>query len=744
MFGRLGRLVVHHPWKVIAAWLVAAVALVAFAPKLSDITNQDTASFLPSKYESVQAADLAEKQFPQSQDQSALMVFKRADGAALTDADSADVKRIVGELAAGHAKTPAPGTEAEPGTVTSMAAGEVSGNRLIQLGNVTIKGNAEDKQVNEAVKELREATEPLMKGTALKVGYTGGPAMMLDNEDAFKKAEAIVGIVTIVLIIVLLLLIYRSPVAAFMPIVVVGLVAAVAPAVIAIAGKIFGFEVEQSLQTMLIVVLFGIGTDYILFLLFRYRERLRAGDDKKQAMIVAVERVGEAIASAAGAVVIAFGAMLLATLGNFRSMGPGLAIAVIVMAVAGLTLVPAVVSLLGPKVFWPSKNWQKQPEGTSFQRMGRVVGRRPVAVAVVSGAVMVALASGVLGFKADYDQISALPGSTESAKAMKDMQTGFPAGMLNPTQVYVKSENGAPLDKGAVEDFAKKLKDAEGVGALSAVNPEVPEGQRTYAKFSADGTAAEIKLVLKESPYTNEALDTIGPLRAAADAQAPAGTDVMVGGATASFTDVRAATNRDMKVIFPVAGLLIALILAALLRSFVAPWYLMLAVVLGYAATLGATVLVFQMMLDHAGVMFMLPIMIYMFVVAIGTDYNILMVARLREEAQEGHEPRQAAALAVEHAGPSIAAAGVILAGTFASLMFAGISMMTEMGFAVSVGICISAFVMSMFLVPAVTALIGHAAWWPGHADRPKAGHGSGGQGGHGEDRESVLVGGGR
>ncbi len=359
-------------------------------------------------------------------------------------------------------------------------------------------------------------------------------------------------------------------------------------------------------------------------------------------------------------------------------------------------------------------------------------------MAVVSGAIMLALASGVLGFKADYDQISQLPSDTESAKAMKDMQTGFPAGTLNPTQVYVKSTNGAPLNQPEVERFALDLEKAAGVGDVNQVNPDDPGAG--HVKFSRDGMAAEIKLVLEESPYTNKALDTIDPLRDAADRAAPAGTDVLVGGATAAFTDVREATNHDMKVIFPVAGLLIALILGLLLRSVVAPWYLMLAVVLGYAATLGATVFVFQMMLDHAGVMFMLPIMIYMFVVAIGTDYNILMVARLREEAKEGNEPRQAAALAVEHAGPSVAAAGVILAGTFASLMFAGISMMTEMGFAVSAGICISAFVMSMFLVPAVTALVGHAAWWPGHGDRPDSGHGGRGE----EDREPVLVGGGR
>jgi putative drug exporter of the RND superfamily len=191
----------------------------------------------------------------------------------------------------------------------------------------------------------------------------------------------------------------------------------------------------------------------------------------------------------------------------------------------------------------------------------------------------------------------------------------------------------------------------------------------------------------------------------------------VVGGVSSVFADIRDANNRDLWVIFPVAGVLIAVILGLLLRSLVAPVYLMIAVGLGFMATLGATVLAFQGVGGRSGLSFSLPIILYLFVVAIGTDYNILMIARLREEARAGNDPRTAAALAIQHGGPSVAAAGLILAGTFTSMLFAGVSFLTEMGFAVSVGIVLSAFVMSLFLVPAVTALLGHTAWWPGHGD---------------------------
>jgi RND superfamily putative drug exporter len=554
----------------------------------------------------------------------------------------------------------------------------------------------------------------MLNGTDLKYGYTGGPATMVDSEKAFAKSEMLIGVGTIVVILVLMLVIFRSPLAALLPIITVGVVSMVAPPVIALVAKATGLEVDQSLQGILIVVLFGIGTDYILFLFFRYRERLRMGDDKKEAMIIAVERVGEAIVSAAGAVVIAFSAMILASLGMFRAMGPALAIAVVVMAIAGLTLVPAVVSLIGPKVFWPSKSWQSMPQGTTFQKIGNVVGGKPAVSALVSGLVMVALAAGALSFKADYSAIGETPSGTESSRAADDMNSAFPKGMMGPTQVYVKSTDGKPLDQTAVDAFAQSFKGgAKGVAQVSPTDPTAP--QPKYAKYSDSGTAAEINLVLDTDPFGLDALGLIDPMRDFADAKAPPNTDVMVGGMSAIFADMRTATDRDMSVIFPVAAILIALVLGLLLRSVVAPWYLMIAVALGYAGTLGAAVLVFQTIQGEPGVMFMLPMMIYMFVVAIGTDYNILMVARLREEAKEGHPPRKAAALAVEHAGPSVAAAGVILAGSFATLLLSSVGMMKQMGFAVAVGVCLSAFVMSMFLVPALTALIGKKAWYPGH-----------------------------
>jgi putative drug exporter of the RND superfamily len=697
MFGRWAAFVVRRPWWVIGGWLAGVVLILAFLPSLSDITSADQGSFLPDKYESVQASNLANSAFPQQVTSTAIVVVKRSDGAPLTDADQARVGQLATAINAAHVT--------DIGTATTGPQA-VAPNKSVQLISIPITAAPTDSQGQiSAVKHTREVIRANIGG-GLTAGVAGSAAQFLDNNDTFNTALAVVGIATFALIIVLILIIFRAPIAALMPIIVIGVVLQVSSNLVAEAGKLFDFHVDQSLQTLMLIVLYGIGTDYMLFLLFRYRERLRAGEDRKTAMVHALERVGEVITSAAAAVIIAFLVLLLATFGGFGSLGPALAIAVFAMLVTALTLIPALVSLIGRAVFWPSKSWRRPPTGTRFARIGSAVGRRPVVAAVCSGVVLLALAAGVLAFKADYDFTAGFPATTESAKATKDLQRGFPQGALDPTEAYLTTTNGSTLTTSQLDEFSAAAAKVSGVGG---VQPPVR---------SADGKVARFNVLLTLNPASNEAITLVHDhLRGDLHAAAPPGTKVLVGGTTAIFADINSANNRDLSVILPVAAVLIAVILALLLRSLVAPLYLVAAVLLNFAATLGSAVYLFQGLQGHPGVTFQLPIVLYLFVLAIGTDYNILMIARLREEARSGENPRGAAALGIEHAGPSVAAAGLILAGTFGALALAPVSFLQQIGFSVAVGILLSAFVMSMFLVPSLTALIGHAAWWPGHGD---------------------------
>ncbi|HEY6501286.1 MAG TPA: MMPL family transporter [Streptosporangiaceae bacterium] len=701
-FAGLGRMVVRHPWRVIALWVVAAVAIIATAPALPTTTNES--SFLPSNYESIRASSLQDKAFPQAGDvtaDAAIIVFARADGGKLTSADTAKVASVSAALNAKHIKN-----------ILAVKAGQPSSNKLVQPALVAMNNkvlNSDSSDAGNAIKVLRADIKPLIQGSGLSEGVTGTAAQQLDSQQSGNKAEQIVFLATLILILVLLLVIFRAPIIAVLPLIVIGVVAEVAIGLISDVNHALHLNADNSVTTLLIVVLFGIGTDYILFLMFRYRERLRLGDDPKQAMINAVHRVGEVIASAAGVVIVAFLALLLSTLSLFRSLGPTLAIAVAVTLVAGLTLVPAVVSLLGPRVFWPSKAWQREPKGARFAAVGRAVGKRPAVFALVSGLVLIALAVGAFNFKPTFDLASAgISSNAESVTALKTLEKGLPPGATDPTQIYLHTNSGS-LSSSELTSYGAKLKTMPGVGAVA--QPTV----------SRDGATAEYTVTLSYNPDSTTAVNVLkNKLRPDAHAAAPPGTFALVGGTTAVFADIQRAVNHDYEVVFPVAAVIILLILGLLLRSAVAPWYLMVSVGLGFAATLGATVLVFQNLAGQAGLVFLLPIYMYLFVVALGTDYNILMIARLREEARAGMNPHDAAAHAIRQSGPTIGAAGLILAGTFASLTLAGNTILQQIGFAVAAGIALAAFVMAMFFSPSLTALIGNRVWWPGHADRPR------------------------
>jgi RND superfamily putative drug exporter len=431
-------------------------------------------------------------------------------------------------------------------------------------------------------------------------------------------------------------------------------------------------------------------------------------------MISSVVRAGEAIATAAGVVMVAFLALLLSSLSVLRAIGPALAIAVGVTLLAVLTLVPAVVSLLGTRVFWPSKSWRREPRSARYAAIGRSLARRPGVFAAVSGLVLVGLALGALGFKATFDLgSSGIPANAESQTALTTLEKGLPAGATDPTTVLLHSTSGQPLTPPELSAYRTSL---EGLHEVGTVSPP---------KLSADAATAAYNVTLKLNPTSTAAVHAIGPIRDGAHAAAPPGTYALVGGITSVFADIQRAVNHDYALVFPVAGAIILLMLMLMLRSVVAPWYMMASVGLGFGAALGATVLVFQGIGGQAGLIFLLPVYIYVFVVALGTDYNILMTARLREEAREGKSPREAAALALQHAGPTVGAAGLILAGTFGSLALAGIGILSQLGFAVSAGIVLAAFVMATFFTPSLSALIGRNAWWPGSRRRPGGGGGS-------------------
>ncbi|RKE18539.1 MMPL family transporter [Streptomyces sp. TLI_171] len=703
MFHRIGQFVVKRAWWVIAAWVVGMIAIAATAPTISAQT--DEASFLPKHYESIQAATVQEKAFPTSFTPSAMALFERNDGAPLTAKDKDDIAKVVQGLTDKKIEA------VEKIVPVSDQTTSKDGKYALSMIAIDKTKQQDSKAFGDVAKKLREDGKSLAQGTDVKFQLGGNAAQALDQTESSGNADAVIAMSTVLLVAIIVGIIFRSILAGILPLLITLFFAfPTSNGVISYATKAFDLDSTPILSAILIVVVLGVGTDYFLFLLFRYRERLRAGDDRKTAVANAVGRVGEAIASAAGAVTIAFAALILSSLGMFKALGPALAIAVVVTAIAALTLAPALLTVLPARaVFWPGKKWLNEPSNARFAALGRTVEKRPAFVAIASGAVLVALSAGALNYNGIFDLAgSSMPKTAESMVVQDKLATGFSAGAAQPTHVYLSSTAGAKLDPGAFESYAGKLGSVPGI-AQAAPKPQL----------SADGATADFTVIMKDAPDSNAAIDAVTELRDVAHASAPAGTEAKVGGLSAIYKDINLAMTHDYELVFPVAGLLILLILGLQLRSVVAPWYLMASVGLGFTATLGAATVLFQSIKGEAGMMFMLPILIYLFVVAIGTDYNILIIARLREEAREGRSPREAAREALRHGGPTVAAAGFILAASFATFMLAGNVFMLEFGFAMAFGIAVAAFVMAMFFTPAITALLGKKAWWPGHGAMP-------------------------
>lgn len=698
MFHRIGQFVVKRAWWVIVAWLVAAVAISVTAPKLA--SSDDESDFLPRHYESIVAADLQQKAFPSAFTPSAMLLFQRTDGGQLTADDKATMTKVTDGLTAEHI----PYVSA----VVPVSDQSMSKDGKYALSLIGYTKDAPQSNTDTA-KKLRADAKTLAGNSNLKVQLGGQAAQSLDQSDSSNTADALIFLGSFLLIVLILAIIFRSAIISILPLILImAVIMPTSNALIADATKLFGLKANSTMSAILIVVLLGVGTDYFLFLMFRYRERLRAGEPRKEAMVNAIGRVGEAIASAAGAVTVAFAVLILSSLGLFKAIGPALAIAVVTTAIASITLVPAVLSVIPEKaLFWPGKKWRVEKPGARFAALGRMTQRRPGLVAAVSGGFLILLTLCSLGYKGTFDLAgSSMPKTAESMVVQNAVMSEFSAGAADPSQVFVTSTNGAPLDKSTFSAYTDALKGVKGVADVGA-----------QPALSKDGLTADFTVTLKDNPASNAAIDTMDGLRSTAHSAAPAGTKAVVGGQTAVEADINAAMDHDYKTVFPIAAVLIMVILGLLLRSVVAPWYLMASVGLGFGATLGATSMVFQKLDNQSGLMFMLPIFIYLFVVAIGTDYNILMIARLREEAREGRNPREAAYEAIKHGGPTVASAGSILAASFATFMLAGNVLFSEIGFSIAFGIALSAFVMAMFFTPALTALLGRKAWWPGHQE---------------------------
>ncbi|MFI5801870.1 MMPL family transporter [Streptomyces sp. NPDC051561] len=708
MIRALTRYSTTHPWKVIALWGVLGVVLSALTPTLMDrVTQSRAGDFLPRSYDSAAAQHIAQEQFGANPDATTVTVLvARSDGKALTAPDQQKIAAGAAKL--GQRRVVMPRQDDGPqfllpdrSQTPRVAPAVTAPDRSFQLLTVELTGSPTDKGVQGVYRAFRDATRTQFSEASLRTGFTGTLAESVDTTDSNGTVIKVAGGLAVGLIVLLNVLVFRSALLALLPLLAVAMIGFVAVGAVAGGAMLTGRKLDPGITDLINVVLLGIGLDYLLFLLFRFREQLRERPEQsaREAAAQVSGRVGTAIASAALTIVAAFATLGVATFGQFRSMGPAIALAVLVMLLGSLTLLPALLAAAGRKMFWPSRTFDREPPEGRAARLGDLVTRRPLALLTAAVALLAALAAGLTGIHMDYgrgDPDTKTPAATTAAEISRTL----PAGVSDPTSVYVTTTDGSTLTTTRLDGLHRALQQVEGVDRIAPTT------------LNKDHRAARIDLYPHADPRTQQARDlAAGPIRSAVARHTPAMTTVHVGGTAALYADISTAVDHDLKTVFPVAAGLIALILLLLLRSLLAPVVLLLSVGLGFAATLGAATLLFQHGLGEPGVSYTLPLVLFLFVVALGTDYNILITDRIREEMRRPVPARSAVSRAVRHTAPAVATAGLVLAASFGTLATAPGN--AQMAFAMTLGILLSALVVSLVLVPALAALLGRALWWP-------------------------------
>ncbi|GAA3080487.1 MMPL family transporter [Streptomyces olivoverticillatus] len=721
MIRALTGLSTRHAWKVIALWAVLGLALTVLSQTLVyRVTQTQSGDFLPAQYDSAAALKISEERFGVKPDANAVTVLvARADSKPLTGPDHRRVGAVADQLSHRRVKMPTP-KDPPPSFLIedhSQTPGVrpvvVAPDRSFELLSIQLTGNSTDPGLQDVYRAFRDGAKGEFAKAGMRTGFTGGLADVVDTADAEESTGKVVGALMTGLIVLINILVFRSALAAFVPLLAVAIIGGAAAGAVVCAAMLTGIKLDPSTPSMINVVLIGIGVDYFLFLLFRFREQLRSRPEQpaRAAAAEVSARIGTAITSAALTIVAAFATLGIATFGQFRVLGPAVAVSVLVMLLAALTLMPALLAVTGRKMFWPSRALKREPREGSAARFGALVARRPLTLALSSVALLVALAAGLAGIRMDFGQTGGTRHTPAIATSAEISRT-LPAGVSDPATVYVTAKAGHTLTTDGLGALPRALAEVKGVGQV---------GRTT---LNDDRTAARIDLYLTADTQSQQARDLVsGPVRDTVARNTPAGTEAHVGGTAAVFADISTAVGHDLKVVFPVAAVLIALILLVLLRSLLAPVVLMIAVGLGFAATLGASTLVFQHLLHKPGVNFVLPLVLFLFVVALGTDYNILISDRIREEMERPGPARAAVARAVRHTAPAIATAGVVLAASFGTLAVNSDPSTQQIGFATALGIMLSAFVLSIVLVPALAAILGRGTWWPFRPGRPQGRH---------------------
>ncbi|GAA2675532.1 MMPL family transporter [Actinoplanes palleronii] len=676
------------PWLVIGLWVALAAVMVPLSGKLSSVTKDRAVDALPASADSTKVAALEDK-LPGGEENTFVFVYHRASG--VTADDRTAVERHYNTMATRYPpKVTPPAGENDEGPPT-----QISNDGKAMMFTLNVSTSYGEPAVLTG--PMRDIAKDRPAGLDLDV--TGPAGIDADMDAVFDGIDVQVFITTVIVVTILLILTYRSPVLWFIPLVAVGVAALTSMATVYLLVKGFGLVINSQNSALLTILVFGVGTDYALLLIARYREALHQHENVRVAMLHALRGAAPAIVASAATVIGGLLCLLAADLNETRGLGPIGAAGVLCALVAMLTLFPAVLVVLGRRIFWPAIprfGTAMQQKPGLWGRLGAAISRRRWVATLASLGVLGVLTVGLTGNTSilrEQDQFLSTP---ESVTGFTVLREHFPELGGQPMTVFTRAAYQ--------EQVLDVVKHTPGVAQVET--GETKEGW------------VDISVFPKDAPDTTAEYDTIRRVRTAV--HTVNGAEALVGGPSAEHLDTDVTTRRDQKVVIPLVLAVVLIILGLLLRAIVAPLMLMATVIVSFAAAFGGSVFIFETVLGFKGIDYSVPLLAFMFLVALGVDYNIFLTHRAREETVR-LGTRDGILKALSATGGVITSAGLVLAATFAVLVSLPLVMLVELGFLVAFGVLLDALLVRSVLVPALTLLIGRRIWWPSRLSRPAA-----------------------
>lgn len=681
-------------WIVLVAWLLLFGGSFVFAAKLADVQNNEASSWLPQSAESTRAFEKLEP-FQDPNAIPTIVVYERDGG--LTEADLAAIEEHATEFAAldgiAEAKEGRPPSVISPATAEQVGFPAISENGEVAQTVVTFDLGSEGwNQMPDIADELRDISD--LDGADVYVAGVGGQAA--DAAEAFGGIDTTLLAATLGVVILILLFTYRSPILWVLPIFSAIVALFVSQALIYFLAKYGDLTVNGQSYAILTILVIGAGTDYALLLVARYREELRRHEDRHEAMAFALHRAAPALLASAATVALGMLCLLFAEMNSTAGLGPVAAIGIAVTFLVMVTLLPALLVITGRWIFWPRRPTYRSAEPTQtgiWAKVGRWIAPRPRQVWVVTSVLLAIACLGLL--RLDTNGLSTEDSYTKEFQSITGQKALVDAGLVDQSNTVMVVANEGTED--AITEALTGLENVE------PPKPAVTSGEVTF-----------VEAAIGSDPASPEAFATVERVRDAV--HAVDGADALVGGNSAFYLDTKDAANRDNVVIIPIILLMVLLILMALLRSILAPLILIATVVLSFGAALGISALLFEYVFGFAGSDPGFPLFAFVFLVALGIDYNIFLMTRVREETMH-LGTRKGALVALTSTGGVITSAGLVLAATFTVLGTIPVVFLAQLGLAVALGVILDTMIVRSVLVTAINMDLGGKIWWPSKLD---------------------------